>query len=100
MCKSEHLIFFYSNNIKLEDIVPCFNFLIGLIPDSAAAKMMDPKVVRRALRVVHCLEERTQELIGASQVVIDGNEYHSSFMSNTLIKLQAMKQMLNSPAED
>lgn len=62
--------------------------------------MMDPKVVRRALRVVHCLEERTQELIGASQVVIDGNEYHSSFMSNTLIKLQAMKQMLNSPAED
>ena len=79
---------------QLEDIVPCFNFLIGLIPNAAAAKALDPKVRRRSLRVIHCLDIRAQELSDASREIPQNNDVHSSLISSTLLKLQAMKQML------
>jgi hypothetical protein len=88
---------------QLEDIVPCFNYLIGLIPNPASAKRLAPKVLRRALRVVHCLEFRTGELMGTALEVgrteSSGNDIHSSFMSNTFFKLQALKQMLEMQME-
>lgn len=83
---------------QLEEIVPCFNFLISLLPNPAAAKTIAPKILRRALRVVHCLEIRTRELMDAVLEVVpnhfSGNDAHSSFLSNTYAKLQAMKEML------
>ncbi|KAL7484453.1 hypothetical protein ACHAW6_010092 [Cyclotella cf. meneghiniana] len=88
---------------QLEDIVPCFNYLISLIPNPASAKRLTPKVLRRALRVVHCLEIRMGELMGTLLEIGSsesfGNDIHSSFMSKTFFKLQALKQMLEMQME-
>ncbi|KAL7476726.1 hypothetical protein ACHAW6_002566 [Cyclotella cf. meneghiniana] len=89
---------------QLEDIIPCFNYLIRLIPNTASAKRLKPKVLRRVLRVVHCLEIRTGELMNAAQMVgtreSSGNGIHSSLMSNTFVKLQALKEMLKTQMKD
>ena len=116
---------FFTITTKLEDIVPCFNYLIGLIPNTATAKQTAPKVLRRSLRVIHCLEIRIKELMDAgklceldtlhfrlpivvfttlnlfpfltltaAKVVADGNDKHFLYLSNTFLKLQATKQMM------
>eukprot|EP00804_Cyclotella_cryptica_P028220 CCRYP_014584-RA/>CCRYP_014584-RA protein AED:0.15 eAED:0.15 QI:332/1/1/1/0.57/0.37/8/455/1035 len=88
---------------QLEDVIPCFNYLIDLIPNPVTARRLAPKVLRRTLRVVHCLEIRTRELMDTALQVRPSescaNDIHSSFMSNTFCKLQAMKQMLEMQME-
>ncbi|KAL3793417.1 hypothetical protein HJC23_001865 [Cyclotella cryptica] len=83
---------------QLEDVIPCFNYLIDLIPNPVTARRLAPKVLRRTLRVVHCLEIRTRELMDTALQVRPSesceNDIYSSFMSNAFCKLKAMKQML------
>lgn len=82
---------------KLEDIVPCFNLLVGSAPNSIAAKELPTRVLRRALRVVHCLELRTQELMNT----VNGSSTNTnSFLAETLLKLQAIKEMLEGQVKD
>lgn len=84
--------------IKLEDIVPCFNFLLALIPNAAAAKKRCTKLLRRVLRVVHCLEIRARELNDAAEE-ISKNSNHCTLITNTLLKLKAMKKMIEDHVE-
>lgn len=72
--------------------------MLSIIPNAVAAKKIDPKVLKRSLRVAHCLEIRCRELRDAMQKV-SRNTTHSTLVLNTLVKLQGMKKMIEDQVE-